>query len=420
MDWGSVRNIQEDIRPFFEVTEIGGETVVPENVYLRDNSMDLYHPSGKWRGSPGRLTEEWTTLAPDARGWFALAPTPRPEGKGRLLRVRVLRGGFARLYVQPWCRGARILRRGRAMRNIALARNGIDTFVLVKPGATDPTRREQRLAFQTDDVIEMESVPQWQDDAALRGQRSDSTTTPGPQVACAPARHTPRCVRHRPDRDRQRARPVGARAETERLVARSPSSPTSWPCPNWTSVSVWSTSCAARAPGTARSMRARSSRCCGASDTPARYVRGLWGGDDLRSRRSRVFRGKHYHAWVELHLDQVGWVPLNPTPPSRRPTDETADAHGDIEDDPAFQDPVEPGPTPEDGGLGPEALLQFGKSEQDELFSGLKEGARKMLAPLLATLRDPRVGLPLGVLGCLGLAINHLAASSTSAACERR
>lgn len=397
VDLGSVRDVQQDIRPFFEVTEIGGDDA-PQNVYLRDNTMDLYDPALRWQGSPGRLTEEWTVLTPDTRGWFALAPTPRPEGASRLLRVRVLRGGFARLYVQPWCRGARILRRGRAMRNVALARNGIDTFVLVRPGARDPTKREQRLSFEADDVIEMETVPQWQDDAALRGQRADSGTSPDLKWLALPLA------------TRQQVRGLA------QSIIGNESDP--WlrakRLTKWLTGPLFTYTLAIPALNERERVvdflrRARTGNCGVYASAlvvmlrslghPARYVRGFWGGDELLSRKSRVFRGKHYHAWVELHLDQVGWVPLNPTPPNRRPTDETADSHSDVDAELEFESTDEPDDEPR----GPEALLQFGKPEQDQLFSGLKDGARDLLSPLLGALRNPRVGLPLAALGFLGL-----------------
>jgi transglutaminase-like putative cysteine protease len=397
VDWGSVRDIQEDIRPFFEVTQLGGAGA-PQNVYLRDNTMDLYEPGGRWRGSPGALTSNWTLLAPDARGWFALSPTPRPEGRSRLLKVRVLRGGFSRVYIQPWCRGARILRRGRAMRDIALARNGIDTLVLVRPGATDPTATGQRLRFEAEDVIELETVPQWQEDAALQGQRSDASTSPDPKwVALPPA-------------TRQ-----GVLGLAQSVIGSEPDPwlrakrLTAWlrgPLFTYT-LAVPELDERERVVDFLR--RARSGHCAVYASAlvamlrslghPARYVRGFWGGDALESRGSRLFRGKHYHAWVELHLDQVGWVPLNPTPPDRRPRDESAQAHGDAGDDFELVTDEEADSEPR----GPEALLQFGKPEQDQLFAGVRERAGAFLAPLLGALRDPRVSLPLAAFGALGL-----------------
>ncbi len=399
VDLGSVRNVQQDIRPFFEVKEIGGDGA-PQNVYLRDNTMDLYEPALRWKGSPGRLTEDWTILSPDARGWFALAPTPRPEGASRLLRVRVLRGGFARLYVQPWCRGARILRRGRALRNIALARNGIDTFVLVRPGATDPTSRSQRLAFQSEDVIEMETVPQWREDAALRGQRADSTTSPDPRWL-----QLPLATRQGVFGIAQTV--IGNETDPWLRAQRL----TKWLTGPLFTYTLGIPELDERERVVDFLRRVRTGNCGVYASAlvvmlrslghPARYVRGFWGGDELRTRGSRVFRGKHYHAWVELHLDQVGWVPLNPTPPNRRPSDESADSHSDVDTEQELEAGEEPDPEPDT--LGPEALLQFGKPEQDQLFSGLREGARDLLAPLLRALRDPRVGLPLALLSGLGL-----------------
>lgn len=49
----------------------------------------------------------------------------------------------------------------------------------------------------------------------------------------------------------------------------------------------------------------------------ARYVQGYWGGSHTPGSGVWTFHGASYHAWTELYLDGVGWVPLNPTPPER-------------------------------------------------------------------------------------------------------
>jgi transglutaminase-like putative cysteine protease len=51
----------------------------------------------------------------------------------------------------------------------------------------------------------------------------------------------------------------------------------------------------------------------------ARYAQGYWGGSHTPESNLWTFYGTHYHAWTELYLDGVGWVPLNPTPPERLP-----------------------------------------------------------------------------------------------------
>jgi transglutaminase-like putative cysteine protease len=55
---------------------------------------------------------------------------------------------------------------------------------------------------------------------------------------------------------------------------------------------------------------------------PARYVTGYYAFD--RSEKDTIIvRQKHAHAWAECHLDGIGWIPADPTPPSGRPDHDT-------------------------------------------------------------------------------------------------
>ncbi|MBK8976249.1 MAG: DUF4129 domain-containing protein [Planctomycetes bacterium] len=52
---------------------------------------------------------------------------------------------------------------------------------------------------------------------------------------------------------------------------------------------------------------------------PARIGTGLYGGErDPDDRNARLFGSQHAHAWVELPLQNQGWVVVDPTPPAAR------------------------------------------------------------------------------------------------------
>ena len=52
-------------------------------------------------------------------------------------------------------------------------------------------------------------------------------------------------------------------------------------------------------------------------DVPARYVTGYTAGEEVED-GEYVVRGHHAHAWVEVYIDDVGWVTFDPTPPDGR------------------------------------------------------------------------------------------------------
>lgn len=52
-------------------------------------------------------------------------------------------------------------------------------------------------------------------------------------------------------------------------------------------------------------------------DVPARYVTGYTAGEEVAD-GEYVVRGQNAHAWVEVYIDDVGWVPFDPTPSDGR------------------------------------------------------------------------------------------------------
>ncbi|RME02319.1 MAG: DUF3488 domain-containing protein [Planctomycetota bacterium] len=51
---------------------------------------------------------------------------------------------------------------------------------------------------------------------------------------------------------------------------------------------------------------------------PARLVNGFRGGEYNHLGNYYIIRQKNAHAWAELFLGNIGWIPLDPTPPSNR------------------------------------------------------------------------------------------------------
>ncbi len=53
---------------------------------------------------------------------------------------------------------------------------------------------------------------------------------------------------------------------------------------------------------------------CRLADIPARYVEGYVAPAAVSGRDQRVISGNQAHAWTEIWLDELGWVPVDPTP----------------------------------------------------------------------------------------------------------
>lgn len=413
-----VESIKQRETPVFEVID-PRSIDLPPRVFLRDNALDHYDPTrvieGRthiWAGSPHLAEGSYSPLEPDANGWFALSPTPKPERRGRrTLRARILAGGFTRLYVQPWVVRARILRPRSGvtlpLRNVALLTTRLDAVQIVTRASIGrPFDAMETAPLQPGDIVEFESVPQSRDRAALVGQRSDASVSPDPAYLQVPelvhdelhalAR---RVVGDETDPWRRAERLVAwlrSRAFTYRLDSR-PLDPR-MPVVDFLTLAREG-SCSHFAQSLTLLLRTLGH--------PARYTRGFWGGDPQRSRGSWVFRLRHYHAYTELWLEEYGWVALNPTPPDRI----AVDAAG-REYDTSLPAPLEDGEGPEDASLPPVendrsagGLLDFGRDQQEAFFDEVGATVTSWIEPVLATASRPMVRWPLGMAALLGLAL---------------
>ena len=125
----------------------------------------------------------------------------------------------------------------------------------------------------------------------------------------------PRLPRHLPPAGRRHRR-SGSDARTRRpscsRTGSSGTSPTTWPSPGATRPTPSPTS--SRSGGaTASSSPAPTRPWPAALGLPARVAVGFTPGE-LRSDGRYHVLGKHAHAWPEVYLTGVGWVPFEPTP----------------------------------------------------------------------------------------------------------
>jgi transglutaminase-like putative cysteine protease len=129
---------------------------------------------------------------------------------------------------------------------------------------------------------------------------------------------------------------------------------------------------------------------------PARVAVGFTPGEQVGSGQYRVL-GKHAHAWPEVHLDGIGWVPFEPTPQRGAPgatgwtNVEPQQAGEELADDPSTTPTTAPGDTTgsttpgmlPDGGL--EDFPGIALPTVDTPSSGLPQGDplwRRALGPL--------------------------------------
>lgn len=307
--FGAVAEVQRDLTPWFEVREpdrAGG----PPPLYLRDNVHDHFHLNGALNDtvSHGRAPRGYLD-AHDGRadGWVPLAPVPAGAAVRRL-EITVLRGGHRRLYLLPEVLRLCVRRAGRVLEGLQVERTGNETL-------------EVDRAFEAGDVVVAECLPLPTQDARLEGRRSDTAVCPlGPTYLQVPARS--RAVLRR-----LAEQVVGAETDPWRRARRleawlkAPPFVYTLALPDLDErdrvvdflTRVQRGHCACYAQALCLLLRALGH--------PTRYARGFWGGDLQEQHALLLLRGSHYHAWTEMFLDGVGWVPLNPTPPDRRAID---------------------------------------------------------------------------------------------------
>jgi hypothetical protein len=386
--WGAVGEIKRNLATFFEVEWLGG--VEPSRVlYLREDTMDAVDPDGDWQSSADSGKRP-RGLFPEEDGTVHRGGEER--GATRDLKITFSLGGNRRLYLEPEVAWIRALRAGQPLR-VPVFEHGDASMVW-------------GVAVEPGDVVYERSVPQPLGGAALEGRASDPRVAPLASYTHIPARDVA------PLR-RLALQVVGAETDPWRRAVL---------------LADWLRSSGAftytlRVPELDKRNRildfllnVRRGHCeCYATalawllrslDHPSRYVRGFWGGDWLKERRAWVFRGSHYHAWTEIFLEGVGWVPLNPTPADSAAADidtvtREAGRSAAAEDADA------------DGG----SFLDYGPREREAVWRSVKDGLARLVAEPARWLFGSRGGF-LGVPLLLGAAwwLRRRASARASAA----
>ena len=306
---GSVAEIKRDITPAFEVTLADGGGL-PPTVILRENTSDLYWVRGSFTdtlGEVGRVKIHRDYDDDRSDGWIPLEHADRVAPRVTL-RIELLVGGNRRIFHQPFETAIKIRRDGRILAPAEVVE-------------TEDEGLRTRVPLKTGDVIlQTYARPPDAEDPRLLGRRSDAAIAPQTVYLQLPAQVRPSMLRHA-------RQVVGSELDPwkrARLLE------------GWLRSDAFTYTLKVPALDRANPIvdfleRTRSGHCeCYAFALtlmlrslghPARYVRGFWGGDRLEERRSVLLRMSHYHAWCEIYLHGIGWMPLNPTPPDRRAVD---------------------------------------------------------------------------------------------------
>jgi|GEM_PF-5216031 len=304
---GAVERIQEDKRVHWEVRLLEGAPDPP--ILLREAVRDQWldapeRAAPRWRSSLG---DERRALLPDADGWVELddplvgRPTRRLEAHARL--------GLGLIVLEPEPLAFRVERpvaEDLSGPRVPLA----DATELLGSGRL-------RRQILPGDVLLMRSQPQLRGGALLGGRESSARVAPLAVYAAIDARQRGRLL------ELTRAVPgVGEGDAWRRAQAlerwlqgpsfvyelMSPSLKPGYRVEDFLS-RVRRGNCEWYATALTLLLRAHG--------MASRYVQGYWGGSHTRDSNLWTFYGAHYHAWTELYLDGLGWVPLNPTPPER-------------------------------------------------------------------------------------------------------
>ena len=323
---GSVATIKKDITPWFQV-ELEGSDAAPPLVILRDNVMDHCRQDGLWTDTlseAGRVHRYRDRGDGKRDGWVQLGHEDR-AGDGHTLRITILRGGQKRLYLQPDAVRMKLMR-GKLSRSAYVVTESANETLQVD------------FPIKGGDVLLQRYVPQVRAGTRLEGRRSDHTVNLFDSYLQVPEESADALLKIAQE-------VVGGETDPWRRADL---------LETWLNGEEFEYTLSAPAlnrkdPVVDFLVRTRSGSCSYYATAltlllrtlghPSRYVRGFWGGDKLYGSPVFMLRGLHYHAWTELYLDGVGWVPLNPTPPDRAPADvgtNTAAAGGRAQEDGSF------------------------------------------------------------------------------------
>lgn len=301
--FGAIDRIRRNATPLFRVWHDPQANPHQSSFLLRESALDRFSIDGSW-DAPATQTEVPLRFEADAEGRIRFpfrAARSSAHERERELVVEILWGRHARLFLEPEEVEMRLERRAVRWRDWSVERrvDGVHTASLL---------------LQEGDRLVQRSRPQPRSGPRLERARSDADTSPSPAYLQLPtdiaeralALATPRVAGMNSPWMRAKRLEAWLRSSDFVYTLALPALDPHDPIGDFL-------------------FRARRGHCaCFASalcvmlrslGMPARWVRGFRGGDLSVDGRSTVVRASHYHAWVELHLDGVGWVPLDPTPP---------------------------------------------------------------------------------------------------------
>ncbi len=304
---GAVERIQEDKRVHWEVRLLEGAPDPP--ILLREGVRDLWidppdRPAPRWRSSHG---DRRRALVPGADGWVDLdeaapgRPTRRLEAHARL--------GLGLVVLEPEPLAFRVERpTGEDLSGprVTLA----DVTELLGSGRL----RRQVLPG---DVLLMRSQPQWRDGPQLRGRESSGRVAPLAVYASIDPRQRERLL------ELTRAVPgagqgdAWTRAQALERWLQGPGFVYELMSPKLRPGQRVEDFLSRVKRGNCEWYATALTLLLRAHGMASRYVQGYWGGSHTEDSNLWTFYGAHYHAWTEIFLDGLGWVPLNPTPPER-------------------------------------------------------------------------------------------------------
>ena len=310
---GTVGKIQEDNRVHFELRLTQGSPTPA--ILLREDTLDTWEDAlgsaaARWRSS---TVGQARRVGPAADGWVHL-PAPRSREAARQFAL-TLRLDRHRLFLEP-----NVLR-FRVRRPAALDEEGRGSGTLAPLTAPYVAKDNGQWVAGTrllrGDVVEFRDIPQPRGGPEVLGATSGGESSPLPVYVEIDAR--------------LRQALLVASAGVEGVDARDPwrraQALERWLQGKRFTYELSSPDLKAGSRVLDFLTRVRKGNCewfatsltllLRAHGQAARYVRGYWGGSHTTGTDLWTFYGTHYHAWCELWLEGVGWVPLNPTPPER-------------------------------------------------------------------------------------------------------
>jgi transglutaminase-like putative cysteine protease len=300
---GAVDRIQQDPRVHLEARLVDGDE--EPTLFLREAVRDL------WVDAPGSSAARWRSshalvrrrLVPDTDGTVVLRD-PAADRPERTFDV-TYRLGSRLVFLEPEALSFRLLEPADA----ELAPHHADAFRL------GSERIERRI--EPGDVVRGRSQPQRRGGLALEGRESSARVAPLTSYASIDAGVARRLRELSADVPRMDGADAIGRARALERWLQGPEFAYALSSPELAAGRRIEEFLGRVRRGNCEWYATALTLLLRAHGHAARYVQGYWAGSHTAGSRVWTFHGASYHAWTELYLDGVGWVPLNPTPPER-------------------------------------------------------------------------------------------------------